>query len=180
MIQAPEPIVIHTTRCTIRPLDDADIDAVMAYRNDTEWMRYQGLKGLDCQGYIDRLIGNGFDLETGGQLAIIEDATHTLIGDLYVNIAPPQCRIGFTISPEHARQGYGFEATSGLIDALASLPGITVLMADAHPDNVASISLLEKLGFIQVGTNDDSVSYELTQGHATPDANRCVAGTSNP
>jgi len=156
------PIVIHTKRCTIRPLVETDIDAVMAYRNDTTWMRYQGLKGLDRQAYIDKLIGSGFCPTSGGQLAIIEDATSRIIGDLFISITPPSCRIGFTISRAQARQGFGFEAVAGLIEAVTALPGITLVKADADPDNVASIKLLNKLGFTLVGTKDDSVFYELT------------------
>lgn len=153
--------MIHTERCTIRPLVEADIDAVMVYRNDTLWMRYQGLKGLDRQGYIDRLIGNGFSQETGGQLAVVQRPAGALIGDLYVGLLPPVCRIGFTISSAYARQGYGFEAVGGLIDALRARPEITVVQAEADPDNAASIGLLAKLGFARVGTDDDSVKYEL-------------------
>ena len=134
----------------------------MAYRNDLVWMRYQGLKGLDRQGYIDQLMGHDFRSQTGGQLAVIDRASGWLIGDLYLRITPPDCLIGFTVSPIYARQGYGFEAVSGLIEALSQLPDITVMKADVDPGNLASIGLLRKLGFAQTRADDDSLYFELT------------------
>lgn len=40
---------IHTARCTVRQFAEHDIDDFMVYRNDMDWMRYQGFKGLTRQ-----------------------------------------------------------------------------------------------------------------------------------
>ena len=37
---------IYSKRCVIRPFNADDIEPFMAYRNDAEWMQYQGFKSL--------------------------------------------------------------------------------------------------------------------------------------
>lgn len=36
---------IQTKRCIIRPFNESDINRFMDYRNDMDWMQYQGFKG---------------------------------------------------------------------------------------------------------------------------------------
>ena len=73
---------IYSKRCVIRPFNADDIEPFMAYRNDAEWMQYQGFKGLTKEAYAEALLGNA-SLTQGMQLAAIDTATGTLIGDLY-------------------------------------------------------------------------------------------------
>ncbi len=47
---------LDTVRCNIRPFLVEDIDAFMAYRNDMDWMKYQGFKGLTKQEYTKALL----------------------------------------------------------------------------------------------------------------------------
>ena len=42
---------IYTERCLIRRFEAPDIDDFMVYRNDMDWMKYQGFKGLTKQEY---------------------------------------------------------------------------------------------------------------------------------
>lgn len=37
---------VHTAHCRLRQFEEQDIDDFMVYRNDMDWMRYQGFKGL--------------------------------------------------------------------------------------------------------------------------------------
>lgn len=37
---------IISSRCIIRTFHSHEIDSFMVYRNDAEWMKYQGFKGL--------------------------------------------------------------------------------------------------------------------------------------
>ena len=157
----------RTPRCTVRPMVLADIEQVSEYRNDLPWMRFQGLKGLDRQGYVERLLGRGFDPKLGGQLTIIGDALligdapAPIIGDLYLRKAPPICWIGYTVAKQYSRQGYASEVVAGLIDALTRCDDVQALKADVDAENEASIGLLNKLGFSLETTSDDGLIYTL-------------------
>lgn len=45
-----------TVRCNIRPFNAEDIDVFMSYRNDMDWMKYQGFKGLSKQEAVSAVI----------------------------------------------------------------------------------------------------------------------------
>lgn len=59
--------------------------------------------------------------------------------------------IGYLLIRENWGQGYAREAVARLIDLLIVEEGHRRVMADTDPDNVASIRLLESLGFRREG-----------------------------
>ena len=148
-----------TTRCLIRPFEQHDIEPFMAYRNDLDWMQHQSFKGLTYEEYKRSLLGDQA-IAQGIQLAIIDQATNDLIGDLYVQQVGTTHWVGYTISPRHARQGYAFEVVSGLIRHLSD-QGAETIKAGALATNEASIALLKKLNFEYLVTEDDEQIYAL-------------------
>lgn len=66
--------------------------------------------------------------------------------------------MGFHFHPEHQGKGFASESVRGLMDALYS-QGVEEIECVVHPDNVRSIGLLERLGFVQL--EFDSQSHEL-------------------
>ena len=132
-------IMLTTTRCLIRPFERQDIESFMIYRNDLDWMRDQSFKGLSFEEYESALLGES-SLQHGTQLAIIDQATDELIGDVYIQQEGATYWIGYTITPTRARQGYAFEVMSGLIRHLAD-QGAEAFKAGVLGTNVASIAL---------------------------------------
>lgn len=146
-------------RCFIRPFQKDDLDAFTAYRNDLVWMRYQGFKGLTKEAYAKDLLAPVY-LPGGAQLAIIEQNTGKLLGDLYIRQEDDTCWIGYTIAPENARKGYALEAVTALLGQLAAI-GITCVNACVMHGNVASAALLQKLGFTMIEETKDEKLYSL-------------------
>ena len=146
-------MVIRTMRCTIRPFVESDIDEFMIYRNDLEWMKYQGFKGKEKQDYINALLGD-YSPQNGVQLAIAHNETGVVIGDIYIREEAPAYWIGYTICRSKARQGYAYESVSAVMDTLKKM-GALCIKAGVEPQNSASIALLIKLGFRYVETKND-------------------------
>lgn len=150
---------LMTARCRVRPFEQHDIEPFMAYRNDLDWMQHQSFKGLTYEEYVRSLLGEQA-ITQGMQLAIIDEGTNELIGDLYVQQDGMTYWIGYTISPRFARQGYAFEVVSGLVRHLSD-QGAETIKAGALPTNEASIALLKKLNFTYLITEDDEQIYEF-------------------
>jgi len=73
--------------------------------------------------------------------------------------------IGYSILPELRRRGFAVEATQGLIDwAVAN--GARRIVGDTYPHLVASIGVLEKLGFRHIGAGEGEgvIRYEKIVG----------------
>lgn len=129
----------------------------MEYRNNLEWMRYQGFKGLAKERYEQELFLNQ-DLDNGRQYAIINRNTGQLIGDVYLKREQAICWIGYTIHPHFKQQRYAQEAVCALI-CWTSEQGYYRLKAGVHPENSASIKLLEKLDFAYLNQDYDELIY---------------------
>jgi RimJ/RimL family protein N-acetyltransferase len=132
----------------------------MAYRNNLDWMQYQGFKGKKYQEYKAALLQQPKFFE-GVQLAIVLRQTGILIGDLYLKLEKNTCWIGYTIAPEFARQGFAFEVVSEAIRQL-DRSGIKCVQASVEIGNTASIALLKKLGFAQTGVAENEMIFSLS------------------
>lgn len=152
-------IRIETERCTIRFFKPADVEAFMSYRNNLEWMKYQGLKGRSKSEYEKVLLGPA-DLYEGVQLAVADRQTDVLIGDLYVRREADTYWIGYTIAPEHARRGYAGEAVLSFT-AYLKAKGAVRVKAGVQTGNEPSAALLRKLGFTYLGTEEDEQIFGL-------------------
>ena len=100
---------ICTERCLIRRFEEPDIDDFMVYRNDMDWMKYQGFKGLTKQEYEDALLGD-HTFQDGVQLAVIHKKSGKLIGDVYLKQEGDSFWIGYSVCRTMACQGYACEA----------------------------------------------------------------------
>ena len=150
---------MYTARCTVRQFEEHDIDDFMLYRNDMDWMRHQGFKGLTREKYIDALLGD-HSFQNGFQLAIICNKSNTLIGDVYLRQEDDVCWIGYSICRSEARQGYAYEVVSVVIASLRE-KGIKYIKASVESDNSASIALLKKMNFSYVGVDNDELIFVL-------------------
>jgi len=152
------PITFETERCRIRPFEESDIEAFMSYRNNPDWMQFQGFKGKKYLEYKAALLRQP-DFRDDVQLAVVCRTTGELIGDLYLRLEKNACWIGYTIAPQFARQGLAFEVVTQLLLQL-QLSGLTLAKAGVEETNFASIQLLKKLGFEQIGVEDGELIFQ--------------------
>ena len=69
--------------------------------------------------------------------------------------------IGYTIFPEHRRNGYATEAVEALLD-WGRAQGIHRFVASVGPGNEPSLKIVRRLGFVEVGRHwDDEDGEEL-------------------
>ena len=152
------PIPFETERCRIRPFEENDIEAFMSYRNNLDWMQYQGFKGKKYLEYKAALLPQP-KFREGVQLAVANRQTGELLGDLYLKLEQNACWIGYTIAPQFARQGLAFEVVTQLLLQLQQA-GLTLVKAGVEAQNLASIQLLKKLGFTQTGIDDSELIFQ--------------------
>jgi len=146
---------LETERLIIRPFQDADLDPFLAYRNDPEVAKYQGWKfPYPREQAIDFIANmkmiNPVSVEIAYQVAIENKETGKLIGDLFYLLGQgnaPQARIGYTLSRSNWKKGFASEATRRLLDFFFYELSVHRVVADCDTENLASVRLLERLGF---------------------------------
>ena len=152
------PIPFETERCRVRPFEENDIEAFLSYRNNLNWMQYQGFKGKKYLEYKAALLQKP-KFKEGVQLAVVDKQTGELIGDLYLRLEKNTGWIGYTIAPQFARQGFAFEVVTQLLLELRQA-GLTQVKAGVEEQNIASIRLLKKLGFEQIGIDESERIFQ--------------------
>ncbi|MDN5304306.1 MAG: [ribosomal protein S5]-alanine N-acetyltransferase [Fusobacteriaceae bacterium] len=150
--------LFQSKRCIIRNFLENDIDEFIKYRNNLEWMKYQGYKGLVKKEYIKDLLPRRH-FKFGTQLAIINRDTNTLIGDIFLLQEKDSFWIGYTISPDYKRQGYISEVLISCINWIHSKGDYTI-KASVHKENIPSINLLKKLNFKQTTEKNEEYIFE--------------------
>lgn len=146
--------MIETDRCILRCFKENDLELFMAYRNNEEWMKYQGFKNLTKEEYSKALLVP-LNIENGIQLAIADKTSDNLLGDIYISKKEKTISIGYTINSIYSRKGYISEILKVLLPKLKGCYSDCDIIAMIEKDNIPSRNLLIKLGFIYNGLVDD-------------------------
>lgn len=145
--------MVKTDRCILRCFEEKDLDSFMTYRNNEEWMKYQGFKNLTKEEYRKILL-SPLNLEKGVQLALADKTTDNLLGDLYLAKKEKTITIGYTINPIYSRKGYISEVLKTLLPILKARYFDCEIVAMTEKENIPSKNLLLKLGFVYDGWID--------------------------
>nr|WP_321358249.1 GNAT family protein [uncultured Draconibacterium sp.] len=142
---------LNTQRLILRPVEANDKHAILTYRSDAETNKYQGWipKTIDDVETFFGKLSTEFNVpDTWFQLAVLDKNSNELIGDIGIHfIDEQQVEIGYTIAKQHQGVGFVTEAALAVIDYLFGELKKHRITASIDPENVASVALLEKLGF---------------------------------
>ena len=83
--------------------------------------------------------------------AVALKETNEMIGEIVVMPKDNVISLGYTFSYRYHRRGYAFEALTALIDRLHQLAPDKEFLCFTDPRNVASMGLLQKLGYKNLG-----------------------------
>jgi ribosomal-protein-alanine N-acetyltransferase len=146
---------ITTKRLVIRPFDEGDLDAAYQVSSDPEARRFTGGvltraesdRGL--HGHIDRVSQSGL-----GARAVIECQSNQLIGycGLQRFADTEEIELFYGYATRARGRGFATEAATALIELGLRYLQTEPLVAIVHPENLASLRVLEKLGFTRSGT----------------------------
>ena len=146
---------ILTKRLIIRPFGERDLDAAYEVNSDPEARRFTGGAisrvesddGLRKQ--IHRVCQSGL-----GARAVVTRRTDRVIG--YCGLQPfadtEEVELFYGYATSTWGKGFATEAAAALIDLGFRCLQPERVVAIAHPENIASLRVLEKLGFIRSGT----------------------------
>jgi aminoglycoside 6'-N-acetyltransferase len=159
---------IRTARLTLRRFRDDDRERFLEYRRDPNVARFQGWDA----SYPDALADQFFAEMTsappwrvGSWFQIAIDRGGTLVGDIGIHAGETSAEIGYTLHRDSQGHGYASEAVAAVVRVLP----VDEVVAWTDVANVASIRLLERLGFERADEPvDGEWAYRLAiAGHST-------------
>lgn len=149
---------LHTPRLSLREIVPEDAAALFSIHGDPERMKWFGNDPLADRAAAERLVdtfvgwrampnpGTRWGIEIVGRPGL--SGTCGLFG---WNRNWRKCTIGYELSREVEGQGYMSEALRAVIAWGWSEMSLNRIEAQVHPDNLSSITLLERLGFVREG-----------------------------
>ena len=147
-------IFLQTERLVLRNVEGQDAAVIFDYRNDSRCARYQ--RGQvrarhQIEALIERRKDDVLSDQTNCMVAIALRETGEMIGEIVVMPQESTFSLGYTLHYAQHRKGYAFEALTALIAYLHELQPGWEFISFVHPDNVASMGLLRKLGYENLG-----------------------------
>ena len=164
-----EQLLLVTQRLKIRNLRLSDVNDFVQYRSNEEVVKYQGFdvmsKPLAADFILsqqDKQIG---DIGEWVQFGIECSMRHKLIGDCAIKFADDShAEIGITISHLEQQNGFGSEAMNGILGYLFDVVGLHRIVEITDVKNLASISMLESVGFRREGHFVENVFFKGSWG----------------
>ena len=147
-------IHLETERLILRNLKPTDAEVMYDYRNDIRCSRHQRGQIKDLPG-IRELIYKRMDASITDQdnfvVAVERKDAKEMIGEIVVMPNDGCFSLGYTFHYAHHRQGYAYEALSLLVNLLHERYPQMEFISFTEPENTASMALLRKLGYADLG-----------------------------
>jgi ribosomal-protein-alanine N-acetyltransferase len=113
-------------------------------------------------GVLKRHAGGSADAECFGVWVMIERSSNTVVGDLGFRGPPDETgtiELGYSVVPSRRRRGYATEAAAALARWADAQPTVRIIVAGCDPANVASVRILENVGFERTGEASGEIRW---------------------
>ncbi len=164
---------LETPRLRLRELTTADAADVFAYAGDPEVQRYNGgtMENVDqARDAIQDALADdaAWTVLRWGITLKPEDA---ILGGVSLDYSGwpktnHRAEIGYALAKAYWRRGIGTEAVAAVVRFAFEELHIHRLEASVTLDNVGSVRLLEKLGFVREGTSRESLLMDDAAYHS--------------
>lgn len=158
-------ITISTNRLLLRPIQLNDAATVFAYKSDATANRFQDWIPETLAEVENKYSGAAITFNQPDmwyQLVMVQRASGKLIGDIGIHILEEgsnAVELGCTLAAKYHRRGYATEAIRSAIDHLHKHYDKKRVIGSVDPRNIASVKLLERLGFVQ--TDHIKAAFEI-------------------
>ena len=167
MIEVDEFPVLETDRLILRQVTNDDAKSLLTYFSDTDVMKYYGLEPFkSIDDVLDEIswYKSLFEKGTGIRWGISLKGSDKIIGSCgFFNRAVEHSRteIGYELSKEYWGKGIAGEALESVVKYGFQNLQLERIEALVEPANLASLKLLDKIGFEKEGLLRH---YEFTCG----------------
>lgn len=153
---------IETERLVLRPLDEADLDDIVAEVNDFAVSRMLArvpfpYSRADAEDFL------AANRRRSGDFNLVLAKGGKAIGCMGLADLESTCEFGYWLGRAHWRQGLASEAARAFLALSFDGLGVETITSGVFADNPASLRVQEKLGFEKTGS---SFRQSLARGHA--------------
>lgn len=146
---------LETERLKLRQIQPSDLSAMHKMRTDPKIMQYMDTPVPASIEETKSKLGQEIESFVNGDsvywAVVLKDSNEIIGGAGYWRIIKEHYRaeIGYQLLPEFWRKGFSTEALKTIIQFGFQKMSLHSIEANVNPDNIPSIKILEKLGFVQ-------------------------------
>ena len=147
-------IFLETTRLRLRNVNPSDAEEIFDYRNNEKCSKYQRDQTKDFNrifAMTQKRQNDTLSVNAPAMVAVALKETDAIIGEIIVKPNEGTISLGYTFSYKVHRNGYAFEALSSLIEYLHVKFPEWDYICFTETENIPSMGLLRKLGYINLG-----------------------------
>ncbi|OOQ61095.1 GNAT family N-acetyltransferase [Mucilaginibacter pedocola] len=163
----PFPTLL-TARLTMRELNFDDADALFTLRTDPDVLKYIDInqpKAIEAVYDWIKMILGIHEKNEGVMWALSLQGSTEMIGSIgiwNINKQHHRAEVGYMLSPLHQGKGFMQEALNEAIAYAFGHINLHSVEANLNPDNIASINLLERCGFVREACFKENYNYKGT------------------
>jgi ribosomal-protein-alanine N-acetyltransferase len=148
--------VIETDRLVLRKIETNDINDIFAYFSDdkvTRYLDFSSIKEVEMAERFVQRMSIGFENKEIIRWAITLKYENRLIGTCFLAdfVEGSLGVLGYDLSRNYWNKGIMTEVLEIVIPFGFDVMGLHRIQAIVNPENIGSISLLKKMGFIKEG-----------------------------
>jgi RimJ/RimL family protein N-acetyltransferase len=160
--------VLETPRMRLRPLRRADAGVIALYCGSADVARMTtSIPHPYPPGLAESFVARAQDTSDGEFVWALdtgEDDMNGLIGMISLRVKGGEGAIGYWVAPAFQGAGYASEAVEAVIAHAAGL-GLEALVAQAFQDNLPSVKVLTRAGFVYEG---EGALYSVARDATVP------------
>jgi len=168
--------MLETERLILRPLVEADVDAIYAMRSDADVMRFirEPQNRVESANWIE-LVSSRWQNERIGFCAMIEKSSGDFAGwcGLWQLKETGETEVGYAVAKEFWGKGYAPEAALEFLNYAFKSLQFEKIVAVAQPENQASRRVMEKLG-MRYDYTDEFYAHQLVHYSITREEFLCL------
>lgn len=155
---------IETPRFLISQLTERHYDQLYQIMTDKEFMRFLPELSDEYSAFGGiKIFATSFDRfkTTGRGLLLGMTSDDRLLGFIAIMDLPENPTVFYATHPAYRNKGIMVEAVSLVIKQLFRLGLCTRIRTEIYKENIASIKVVSKSGFRQIGENDEKSYWEI-------------------
>lgn len=145
-------LIIETPRLLLRAFDLSDASGFHAMNADAEVLRYTGDEPFANVAAAEAFLRayDHYQKHGYGRWTVLRKADHAYLGFCGLRYDPDleETDLGFRLPREYWGQGYATEAARACVQYGFESLGLKTIVGRARRENLASIRVLEKAGFV--------------------------------
>lgn len=159
-------MIIKSKRLYLRRFKIEDLDSFYLMESDPDVMKFTGpgraQSKSESEARLEKIVNYKSVNKYFGYWGVIEVKSRELIGFVMLTPSkndPTEIELGFMLRKSVWGDGYTFEAITNLLSRAEVFLKGKSLVAVANKDNIQSIKILKKIGFVATETNKNLIYY---------------------